>query len=545
MQRKLLAGIVIVMIAMSVFAYKHFSSAEENETQYSTAEVTRGTIVVTASGSGQVAALDEVDVSSEVSGEIAYVGVEDNQEVTKGTLIVKLNSRDAEKSLREAEIDLANAQNKSDILADAEESLAEAYEDGIDILTDSFDTLSPMMNDLSEMFLESSWDSDATNDVDYYLDFVRFYLEAYKENLSQLSFWDGSMINEAEKRYKDIQEEYESINEGYAALSYQSPYADIASVLDQTYDMVRDLLSLARQSSNVAQKYQEIAEEENLIPAISTTISDGHASQLSAYTSSLISMADSLLSAKESIADENETMENIDLDIAEQELSIRQYEYNLEDAQEKLDQHYIYADFDGVITDLDVEAGDSVSSGTVLAKLTTSQKVAEITLNEVDIADIAVGQKATITFDALDDVSVIGEVLNIDSAGTVSQGVVTYDLQIVFDCGEETRIKDGMSVSAEIIIQSRQEVLMVPNTVIKYQGEVAYVEILSDDGIISDQQVEIGISSDMYTEIISGVKQGERVVGSAASSANSSDSSNSFNFGSMNGGGGGMNMMMR
>ena len=531
-RHKLIAGIVVLLIISGgYFGYQRILSKDKSEVQYMTTEVKEGSLIVSVSGSGQVSILDEVNISPKVSGEVVYVGVKDNKEVKKGILIAQLDTRDAQKAVLDAEINLANAEKNQNIKETAEEALVETYEDALDSLTSTFTNLSSMMPVLENMFLESSQKDSDESDIDYYLHLVRFYLGAYGSNLNQLSFWSGSTQDEAEQKYTVIQKQFDAIQEKYSALSYGSSYSEIEIVLDQTYNMTRTLLDLVRQSSNVVQKYQAFIETENLISPISTTISDSHASQLNEFTSSLINYVNNLLSIKQSVADEKEAMDNVDLDIKTQDLNIKQYEYALSDAKEKLAQHYIYAPFDGTITEVNIENGDSVSSGTTIATLTTKQKIAEITLNEVDIADVEVGQKAIITFDALDDLSITGEVSEVDIAGTVSQGVVTYDLKIAFDSEDEKRIKQGMSISAVIITEAKQNVLLVPNSAIKYQDDINYVEILSDDNAVEYKQVEIGLSNDIYTEVINGIQAGDKVI-SSQTTASSSGVGNNASFGS-------------
>ena len=160
----------------------------------------------------------------------------------------------------------------------------------------------------------------------------------------------------------------------------------------------------------------------------------------------------------------------------------------------------------------------------------TKQKVADISFNEIDAAKIKVGQKATITFDAISELTLTGKVIEADLVGTVSQGVVTYNIKIGFDT-QDDRVKPGMSVSAEIITDVIQDVLVVPNSGVKSQGGAHYVEIFdqkfrdgqNSQGIVSStapkkQSVEIGISDDSFTEIISGLNEGDVVVSRTISS---------------------------
>ncbi|HAS95772.1 TPA: hypothetical protein DCS99_05135 [Candidatus Wolfebacteria bacterium] len=173
---------------------------------------------------------------------------------------------------------------------------------------------------------------------------------------------------------------------------------------------------------------------------------------------------------------------------------------------------------------LTVKRSDTLSSGTSIATLITKQKIAEISLNEVDVAKVKVGQKTTLNFDAVEELSISGSVAEIDTVGTVSQGVVTYTVKIGFDT-QDDRIKPGMSVSASIIIDMKQDVLTVPNSAIKTQGELSYVEIFevplenatgTQEVIASAtpirRPVTIGIANDTTTEIVSGLKEGDQII---------------------------------
>jgi multidrug efflux pump subunit AcrA (membrane-fusion protein) len=146
-------------------------------------------------------------------------------------------------------------------------------------------------------------------------------------------------------------------------------------------------------------------------------------------------------------------------------------------------------------------------------------------MNEVDVAKIKLGQKATIAFDAIEDLTMTGTVAEIDTIGAVSQGVVSYNIKITFDT-EEALIKPGMSVSASIITDSKTDVLIIPSSAIKTQGTAKYVQMfsiplvasaISSQGTPSTEMpnqinVEIGISDDTSTEIISGLKEGDQII---------------------------------
>jgi len=294
------------------------------------------------------------------------------------------------------------------------------------------------------------------------------------------------------------------------------------------------------------QFYKDKLTERDLKP---DPLADTHLSLLNNYTGKTNSHLLSLLSIKRTIEDSKDAITNADrsieekekslaklkagpdeLDVRAKKIAIQQKEDNLLTAKENLAKCSIYAPFDGVISDVKVKKGDTVSSGTALATLITEQKIAEITLNEIDAAKVKVGQKATLTFDALPDLTLTGKVVEVETVGTVSQGVVSYGVKIALDT-EEERIKPGMSVTADIIIDAKTDVLVLPNSAVKSQAGVYYVELVKADeklsqqllanvsGVIlpespTSQPVEVGLSNDTSTEIVSGLKEGDIVVSS-------------------------------
>lgn len=206
------------------------------------------------------------------------------------------------------------------------------------------------------------------------------------------------------------------------------------------------------------------------------------------------------------------------LDLRSQELSVQQKRNALLDAQTTLANYTIRAPFDGVIATVSLKVGDSAGS-TGLATIITRQQIAEISLNEVDAAKIKLGQKAIMTFDAIDGLAITGKVADIDIIGTVSQGVVTYNVKIVFDT-QDSRVKPGMSANVTIITDFKTDVLTVPNTAIKTDANGgSYIQTLDSAGQPQNITVQIGLANDTNAEITSGLNEGDKVITQTITSA--------------------------
>ena len=221
---------------------------------------------------------------------------------------------------------------------------------------------------------------------------------------------------------------------------------------------------------------------------------------------------------KERTLDLNDLKDGPDaLDIRSEKLSLQQKENAYSD-------YFIRAPFDGILARLTVKAVDTISSGTVVGTVVSSQKIATISLNEVDVEKVKIGQKVELVFDAVNELSIQGTVITVDLVGTVTQGVVNYNVEISLD-SDDTRIKPGMSVSATIITETKENVLTVPSSAVKSQGKTNYVEMFTSpleitkgpNGTASKsipirKNVETGISNDSLIEIIEGINEGDQIV---------------------------------
>jgi HlyD family secretion protein len=217
------------------------------------------------------------------------------------------------------------------------------------------------------------------------------------------------------------------------------------------------------------------------------------------------------------------------LDIAVEKNTVDQHRSSLQsaqdrlaDAQDTLNDYIVRAPFDGVIVSVPVKEAQQASASTKMATLLTKAKMVSISLNEVDIANVKQDQKATITFDALSDLSIAGTVTSVDPIGTVTQGVVTYNVQVAF-VTDDDRIKPGMSANVSVATNVVTDVLNVPNGAIKNGS----VQILPNEknptaeaqstGIISTSapqsvQIETGVANDQNTEVKTGLTEGEWII---------------------------------
>lgn len=188
-------------------------------------------------------------------------------------------------------------------------------------------------------------------------------------------------------------------------------------------------------------------------------------------------------------------------------------EQSVAEAQKQLDRATITAPFAGVVANVEVKEGDTVSaSATIIYLINSNSMELEAEVDEIDIPSVKLGQRTIINVDALPGFKLEGRVSSISQVPVMQAGVVTYDVTTSFDAPEDSDLKVGMSATADIIVKERDSVLLVPSRAITHdsQGNTVVQVIVGEQ--IQGKDIVIGISDGLQTEILSGLAEGDVVV---------------------------------
>ena len=155
---------------------------------------------------------------------------------------------------------------------------------------------------------------------------------------------------------------------------------------------------------------------------------------------------------------------------------------SLEDAKERRENLIVLAPCDGTIATLDVSEGDEIASGALMCSILEGEDMnLTIAVDELDVVEVAVGQKVKITVDALSDAEMDGEVYKIAPVGSNSGGVTTYDVELTFDAAG-SGVRSGMNATGEITVASAEDTLYVPVEALMTIGDDTYLMVESSDG---------------------------------------------------------------
>ena len=257
------------------------------------------------------------------------------------------------------------------------------------------------------------------------------------------------------------------------------------------------------------------------------TGSEGIVSSVSVEVNDMVSTGDTLIKLEDSVYSASYL----------QLLTTRQN--TLDQLTEKLaqkEQLTVRAPQDGVIDNLKVTQGTSVPEGSALFSIgSTAAFELVVAVDELDIANVLVGQTTDIALDALAGATFTGKVTRISGTGTYINGMTTYDVTILVD--QTDKILSGMSARADILVASHQGVLLIPVSAIKTIDGGKYVMVMpapgskeapaASEGV--QTMITVGLFNSTQAEVLSGIQEGQYVKDLAAAS----DTTN-FMFGNRN-----------
>lgn len=382
--KKISISILIAILIIGYFGYNKITSGEET-TEYITTKVEKGNISSTVSGSGQVSASNEIEIKAKASGDILYISKKNGDEITKGTLIAGIDAGEAQKSVRDAQINLESAKISFEKtkMENGEENISansmKIYTDAFNLVADTFIDLPDVLDGIEEILNEDN----------------------LSENVARSTGKTAQEYRElAEKSYYEAEKSLKKIRSTYVLMNTNSSKEEVENIILETYETLKIFTDAVKDNINYVNFMADKSESNSGFESSKDSLSN--------YNDTINSNLTSILSSKTEISDDKNYLTNANLDIKSAELSLRQKENALQDALEELSDYSIRAPFDGTIASLEIEKGDLVSSSMTIATFITKDKIAEISLNEVDVANIKIGQKAELTFDALEDLTIPG-----------------------------------------------------------------------------------------------------------------------------------------
>jgi RND family efflux transporter MFP subunit len=518
---KIVVGILLlVAIAGGYLAYRDKGAAASVRNVTQAAQVQ--TLTSTVSATGSVAASDQVDIKPSSTATVTAVDVKLGQQVSTGQTLLTLDETTASQQLNQAKASLQSAQaNYQTVLAGA---------------TTNDQQQAQLSVTQAQQNLTNAQTNVATVTTQQKQDVATAYQNLLNSDLQLLpsdTLSTGTVT---------LSGEYNGATQGsYTVTIYESGNGltySVSGLGNATGNVIRGLPQALGNGL-----YITFSTSGNFSTTTSYTVNvpnqmgSSYENNQTAYNNALTAQTNALQQAQQQLTSSQDSLQSAqlqyeakiapptDAQVAQAQAQVSQAQASYENAVTTYDNNIIKSPIDGTVAAVNVSVGDQANAGssgstvTDLMTIITPQQVANVTLNEVNAAKVQVGQKATLTFDAVSGLSLTGTVAEIDTVGTVTSGVVTYGAQITLDANSD-QIKPGMSTTVNIITKVDQNVMAVPTTAIKTDSSGnSYVQVLGSNGQPQNVTVQTGDSNGTSTVITSGLSSGQEVVTQTISTA--------------------------
>jgi HlyD family secretion protein len=480
-------------------------TAERSATQSQPGDIVSvflGDLAATASATGRVEPLRTGRLAVDSPGLVEAVHVRVGEEVQTGDLLVQLDTTDLALRVEKARQNLALRETSLEALLGsarpADRAAAEASVHSAQVRLDE------LLAGPGEQEILDSETSIRTQQAT-----VASATASYNIALNVIK---SSAVAAAETELLNAEISYEAAREANEAFANSATHE---SMLDAEQKLAiaqaaLDELRAGPDQGNVSSAAAALsAARANLEQAEAN-----HQRLLAGPTASQIAAAQAALAQAESqLAALNEGASAEDVAIAE--AGVQQARLALLDAQESLAKASITAPLDGVVTAVHVVEGEYASGNVV--ELASDALQVILSVDEIDIGLLAVGQPAVITLEAWPDVEIDGEIAVIAPSAQNSNGIVAYDVQLSL-AENDLPILIGMTANASLLTSRTTDVLLVPNAAITADRGTGIftVNLVTGrvDGLPATETVEVtvGLKDRDFTQITAGLSAGDEVV---------------------------------
>ena len=493
--KKLVAVLVVLAILIALFAPKGKKKAVSAETQYTAVSPENRDITNVYSASGTLSAANAYTVKPLVKGEVLTADFEVGDTVEKGDVLYTIDSSDVISGVEKAALNLNQAQRSYDDAVDAQ------Y-----IRTDIGGTVASFKVRVGDVVTAGQEVAAIRDDTTLLLS-----LEFPAADAANFTVGQGAEVL-LDSTFEAIGGTVQSVSGADTLSSGNLLVRTVTIAVKNTGNLtaaqaatatINGVSALSSARFSYQREQTVTAQQNGIVSAL--CVKEG--AQVSADTALIQLSGDNLTKQMQNASD-----------------SLRSAELSVEDTQKQVDDYTITAPISGTIISKDVKVGDTV--GTSASSVETmcviyDMSYLEMTLNvdELEILSIKEGQEATITADAIPDQTFRGVVTSVSKSGTT-----TYPVTIRID--EMGDLLPGMNATAEIVTESAEDTLSVPNEAIVRGNYVLVTKdspsaANADDSMTAPEgyvyvKVTTGVSDDDYIAVTSGLQAGDTVAYNSA-----------------------------
>ena len=499
-KKKIIAIVVIiVIIAAAVKSCGLGEKTAENTSTYTFDTAVRTSIIESLSGTGTLEPADKYTVTTLLKGDILTDSFEEGDIVEADQVLYQIDSSDMQTTIERAEISAKSAQRSYETaVKDLDNLNVKTKVGGVvtDVLVEVGDQVSAgqeiaKVRDSATMTIELPFPADEA-DTFYIGQSAQVTLYGSFETLSGKveSISGASEVQAGNKIVKNV------------TINVENPGA----ISEEQIATAEVGTSGSTQSGKF--KYNENRSVNAEVSGEVVAIVNDEGSEVSSGSTIIRLESDNVTNSVQSASD-----------------SVKDAQLSLENQYETLEDYTIKSPIKGTVIEKKKKAGDTIDSNAELCTIyDLSYLKMTMKIDELDISKVKVGQEVTVTADAVQGQTFKGKVTKINMAGTTTNGVTTYPVEVQIEDTEG--LLPGMNVSTEIIVNQVEDVVAIPVGAV-VRGDKVLVKTgntSTDDPTVPAGyeyvNVETGVSNDQYVEIKSGINEGDEIAYIFSASAN-------------------------
>ena len=494
--------VILAIIAVVVVSFvRSMLSAGQQllASAYLTGQAQVRDITVQVSSTGTVTPIDSARVTVQAAGEVLQAPFEEDEWVEKGQLLYELDAKDAENTIRSAQLSVEQAQLSYD---------------------SARNNLTPTANGagmIQKLYVKVGDTVTAGSPIADIWDSSTMTISLPFHSADAASFRTG------QRGVLTVEGTLETLNGTIESISGADEVGPGGALLRQVEFRVTNPGALT--TSNTATAIVNgaaCADAGTFACNVQKTVT----AMMSGEISALYVSAGDRVSYGQDICSIGGT--SAEATLANARIALESAQLSLDRALDALDNYRITAPISGTVVEKNFEAGDEIDSAAVTAAggnlaliYDMSTLTFQMLIDELDINKIQPGQQVTITADAVEGVTFTGVVDRLSLNGTTISGKTTYPITVNID--DPGALKPGMNVSADVIVDHVGQVLTVPVEAVNRGAERPYVLVagagaLDENGNVADisrlerREVTLGSNDANYIQITSGLAEGEIVV---------------------------------
>lgn len=418
-----------------------------------TSKVRKGDLVVSAAGSGSVLSSAQAELGFSSNGIVAEVYVTSGQQVTKGDVLARLENKTQQIAFQQAEA------NVNSLFTPA--GIANFEIDVVNAQT-AYNVALGYVRSIDEVIGTSDYLTILKADVIK----AQSNLEEAEEKLTQYIELPDDDVKKVQA-YADIAQARMDLDTAKFVLAYYEnpPDSTTSATYKADLEIAKSQLDDAKLALSIVQTGDKEALEQSLAAVDGTSLA-----------------------------------------------KLKSIYLAYENARTNLENTFLVAPFDGVVINVDIVPGQSVSSSPVLTLASMDSLQVKFFMDETDLAGLLKGNRTIYTFNAYPETSLEGEVFQIERALQVVDGSPMVVVWGTLPDRPSFEILVGMTVDVEIIAGESHNTLLMPVQALRELTPGSYAAfVVQSDGSLKLTPITIGLRDFANVEILSGLKAGDLV----------------------------------